>query len=369
MLPEEVFKMSADEQLYRDLQIHLDEQTVGFPATESGSDIQLLKQLFPPEQAKVTMMLTYKYETLEQINERSKETGVSLEELERVLDETASRGVIGHRKKDGVKQYRNIPYIVGMGEAAAHNPTPEFVQAATKYSEDGLFWIDFLNSKVPQMRAIPIEQSITQEHQIGTYDEIKDIIETTEDPIAILECVCRNGAERRGEPCKLTSRKETCMVFRDGARNIIESGGMGREISKEEALDIIRKNEEDGMVLQPSNAQGPDFICSCCGCCCGILRLHKAVPNPVEHWATNYYASVNTDLCTGCGTCEESCQTDAIKLDEEKEIPIVDLKRCLGCGNCVASCQDEAMELLKKETEVVPPLTGEDMFEVIMTNK
>jgi len=363
----EIFKMNTEDKLYRDLQVHLDEQTIGFPATESGSDIRLLKQLFPPRQAEMTMLLTYKYETLEQIHERAKD-GVSSEELERVLDETAARGVIGYRKKDGIKQYRNIPYIVGMAEAAAHNPTPEFISAATEYAEDPSFWIAFLNTEVPQMRAIPIEKSITKDHHIGTYDEIKDIIEKTEDPIAIIECVCRNLAEQRGEPCKLTARKETCMSFRDGARNLIDSGG-GREISKEEALEIIRQNEEDGMVLQPSNAQKPDFICSCCGCCCGILRVHKAVQNPVDYWATNFHAIVDTDLCSGCANCEESCQADAIKFDEENNIPTIDLTRCLGCGNCVASCPDEAMELRKKEKEVIPPPTGEDMFEVIMTHK
>ena len=119
--------------------------------------------------------------------------------------------------------------------------------------------------------------------------------------------LCRKMAERRGEPCKQTSRKETCMVFREGAKGLIESGH-GRELSKEEALDIMRKNEEENLVLQPSNAQGPDFVCSCCGCCCGILRVHRAVPNPVEIWATNFYSEVNPDLCTGCGICEESCQ-------------------------------------------------------------
>lgn len=132
---------------------------------------------------------------------------------------------------------------------------------------------------------------------------------------------------------------------------------------------ILRKNEENGLVLQPTNAQGPDFICSCCGCCCGILQLHKAVPNPVDHWATNFYASVDTELCTGCGTCVESCQLDAMTLDEEEEISMVDLTRCLGCGNCVVACPDEAIELMKKEPEIIPPQTGEDMFEVIMTNK
>jgi NAD-dependent dihydropyrimidine dehydrogenase PreA subunit len=361
-------KMNAEDKLYRDLQLHLDDQTIGFPATDSGSDIRLLKQLFPPEQAKMAMMLTYKYETLEQIHERASEIGVSMEELERVLDETAKRGVIGRRKKEGVKQYRNIPYIVGMGEARAHNPSPESTKAAEDYHQDGVFWGAFLNTKVPQMRAIPIEQSITPVHTIGTYDEIKKIIETTPDPIAIIECVCRNGAERRGEPCKQTSRKETCMGFRDGAQNVIDSG-RGRPISKEEALAIIRKNEEEGMVLQPSNAQEPDFICSCCGCCCGILRLHKAVPNPVDHWATNFYAEVDADLCTGCETCVETCPADAMSFDEENGISTVDLTRCLGCGNCVVNCPDEVIELRRKEAEVVPPQTGEDMYEVIMTNK
>jgi electron transport complex protein RnfB len=361
------YKMSGEDKLFRDLQIHLDKQTIGFPATESGSDLRLLKQLFPPNQAKMAMTLTYKYETLEQIYERAKKSDISIEELESGLDETAKRGVIGRRKKDGKKQYRNIPYIVGMGEAGAHNPTPEFIKAAEDYSNDRLFWGAFLSTKVPQMRTIPIEKSIPVQHTIGSYDEIRNLIAAT-DSFVILECVCRKGAERRGEPCKVTSRKETCMGFGEGAQNAIEIG-IGRPISRDEALDIIRKNEEDGLVLQPSNAQGPGFICSCCGCCCGILRLHKAIPNPVNYWATNYYAEVNHDLCTGCGICEERCQTGAMSLDDEKAISTVDLSRCLGCGNCVVACPEEAIELRKKDTEKIPPLTVEDMFEVIMAHK
>ena len=360
--------MTEEEKLYRDLQIHLDKQTIGFPTTESGADIRLLKQLFPPEQAKMAMMLTYRYEAFDQIYERAKEIGVSIEEAERILDETARRGVIGYRKKNGLKQYRNIPYVVGMAEAAAYNPTPEFISAHTEYTQNPAFWMAFLNSKVSQMRTIPIEESITTEHHIGTYDEIRNIIAKTPEPIVILDCVCRNGAEKRGEPCKLTSRKETCMGFGDAAQHAIEVGS-GRQITKDEALDILQQNEKDGLVLQPSNAQGPDFICSCCGCCCGILRLHKAIPNPVDYWATNYYAEVNADLCTGCETCVETCQTGAMSFNEEDGVSVVDLTRCLGCGNCVVNCPDEAIALCRKETEIVPPLTGEDMFEVIMSNK
>jgi len=360
--------MTQEDKIYRDLQIHLDKETVGFPATESGSDIRLLKAVFSPEQAEMAMMLTHRFESLEEIEKRSKKTGKSIEEIEQILDSAARWGMIGFKMENGEKRYRNIPLIIGWGEAGAHNPTPEFSEAMTAYFEDGLFWIDFLNSAVPQMRTIPIEQSITPEQHIGSYDEIKHIIETTTDPIAVLPCVCRKGSETRGEPCKLTTRTETCMGFRAGAVNLIRSG-RGREVSKTEALEILRKNAEEGMVLQPSNTKGPDFICSCCGCCCGILRLHKAIPEPVKYWATNFQASVDTDLCTGCGTCVESCQVNAMTFDEENEISVVDITRCLGCGNCVKDCPSEAIELQKKQIDAIPPNDTEELFNIIVTQK
>jgi len=362
--------MAEIDDVYRALQEHLDKQTIGFPAIKSGADIRVLKALFTYEQAEMVMMLTYRYESLEQICERSKKSGTSLAETERILDEAAAKRIIGCRKINGTKEYRNIPLLVGMFEGGLiFNPTPELISAFTEYAEEGSFMKAFLTTKVPQMRTIPIGKSITPQHHVGTYDAMREIIQNIAEPIIALECVCRKGAHSRGEPCKQTSRKETCMGFGDGARTLIEGGKAGRQITREEALEILKKNEQDGLVLQPSNAQRPDFICSCCGCCCGILRLHKAIPNPAYIWATNFYAQVDPDLCSACGTCVERCQTGAMKLDEAKSLSVVDLTRCLGCGLCVASCPTEAIELRKKEREVVPPPTGVEMMEVIMTNK
>jgi electron transport complex protein RnfB len=83
-----------------------------------------------------------------------------------------------------------------MGEAGMHDPTPEFNAAFGKYAEEGLFFKDFISTAVPQMRTIPIDKSIKVEHHVGSYDDIRNIIQTTEGPIAIFECVCRNNAER-----------------------------------------------------------------------------------------------------------------------------------------------------------------------------
>jgi len=361
--------MEVKDDVYRALQLHLDDQTIGFPAAKSGSDIGLLKTLFTPEEAEMTTMLTYRFEPLAQIYERARKSGKSVGETERILDSTAVKGVIGFRRRHGTKEYRNIPYLIGMLEAAASNPTPEFAAASARYAADGVFGRAFITTRIPQMRTIPVGTSIAVQHLVATYDAIREIVRTTVDPIVIIECVCRKGAASRGEPCKKTSRKETCMVFRDGAKNLIEGGRMGRQITKEEALDILRKNEDDGLVLQPSNAREPDFICSCCGCCCGILRLHKALPSPVNIWATNFYAEVSPDLCSACGACVERCQTGAMKLDDGRMVSVVDLKRCLGCGLCVTSCPTDAIRLLRRDAETVPPPTGEDMMETIMTHK
>lgn len=365
--------MDSNDKVYRDLQMHLDKQTIGFPETQSGSDIDLLRQLFTPEQAGIVMLLTYKSEPLDRIRERAGKIGKSPEETERLLQETAARGVIGFKKKNGVKHYRTIPLIVGMLEGAVITTPPEkklpLVAAAGHFFQDGLFLRDFVNTKIPQMRTIPIQKSITPKHQVGSYDEIRKIIERNNGPIVILECVCRAGAERQGQPCKQTSRKETCMALGEIARSLAESGKLGRSISKEEALDILQKNQEEGLILQPSNTQEPEAICSCCGCCCGLLKIHKMIPNPVSHWATNFFAEVDAELCSGCGECEERCQVDAMKLDDERMAATVDLTRCLGCGLCVAVCPESAIELRNKTSETVPPPTSEDMMEVIMTHR
>jgi len=365
--------MGGEDKIYRDLQIHLDNETIGFPKTPSGSDIELLKQLFTPEQAKVTMLLTYKLQPLDQIQARAEEIGKSAEEIELLLDSTSAKAVIGFRIKDGVKHYRTLPLLVGMLEGAVITTPPEskpaLAAAAGQFFQDGLFMRDFVNTKIPQMRTIPILKSITPKHQIGTYDEVRKIIEKNSGPIVILDCVCRAGTAKQGQPCKQTSRTETCMAMGEAAKLLGRSGKLGRVVSKAEALDILQKNQEDGLVLQPSNSQHPEAICSCCGCCCGLLKIQKAIPNPVSHWATNFFAVVNTELCTGCGACQERCQVAAMILDEEKEVATVDLTRCLGCGLCVGSCPEDAIELCSKPTQTVPPPTQEDMMEYIMSNK
>jgi ferredoxin len=145
--------------------------------------------------------------------------------------------------------------------------------------------------------------------------------------------------------------------------------GIGREITLNESLSILDENQKEGLVLQPSNTEKAEFICSCCGCCCGMLSMHKSLPKPVDFWASNYYAVEDIDLCNGCGNCEKRCQVRAARVSEQKKKASVDLNRCIGCGLCIPTCPPRARSLKKKVNEVIPPQTRDDLYGIIMSHK
>lgn len=360
--------MENSEQIYRELQQHLDRQAVGYPASKSGAEIRILKRFFSPDEAQLAMLLTYKPTSVERIYDSAKDSGMTFSAVESMLDGMAMNGVIGLVEKEGDRYFFTIPFIVGMYEGQLKKLTPNFLKDVAEYTSDRAFGLAFLSTEVSQMRTIPVEKSLTFEQHVTTYDHLTDIINGSEGPFAILECICRKSAAMKGDPCKKMSRLETCMALGDMARIVIQNES-GRAIDREEALQIARMNEADGLVLQPSNTRKVEFVCACCGCCCGMLGIQKRLPKPVDFWATNYYASVDAGACTGCGTCIERCQVNALVIDDRLDVSLVNLDRCIGCGNCVTTCPAGAMALIKKDKEVLPPEDSEDLYEIIMANK
>lgn len=357
--------MDKDIDLYRKLQQHLDKMPVGYPSTASGVELRLLKFLFTPEQAQIALKLDYKFRTVEQIHEDAKELGLSREELERKLEEMVDRGNTLSKKQDGIKLYASVPFVVGMMEFQHTRASADFLQDTGAYFQEKLA-AELLGSKIPQTRVIPVGKSITAGHRIGTYDELRDLIEKAEGRIRIGECACRALTRKAGNPCKITKRDETCMAFREYA-DVFGRTGWGRPIDKEEALQIAARNEEDGLILQPGNQQEAQFMCSCCGDCCGVLRLIKTMPRPAEHVASNYYAQANPDLCEGCGTCVSRCQMEAVTLKDD--IAAVNLDRCVGCGLCVSTCKSSSIHLVKRKQELAPPKSLEEFYEAAKAHK
>jgi len=55
-------------------------------------------------------------------------------------------------------------------------------------------------------------------------------------------------------------------------------------------------------------------------------------------------ASVNEELCSGCGVCQVMCPYGAIAVDREKGVSVVNEALCKGCGTCCAACPSGAVQ-------------------------
>ena len=359
--------MGKETKTYRRLQHHLDTQAVGFPAAWSGADIRLLKRLFSPAEAKLALYLSYKPTPGGRLIERAA-AEFSAEQTTRLFDSMFAKGAIGWKEKGGIGHWYLVPLVVGMYENQDGDPSPEFLLDANAYFGTLRYAAAFLAVRPSQMRTIPVNRSVPVEHAVATYDQIRSVVDASPGPFVVLPCICRRSTAMRNKPCAKTARDETCLAFGDMARMVLRRRHC-REVTRDEVLAILRQNEDDGLVLQPANARQPEFVCSCCGCCCGMLSYQKALPNPVDFWASAYHAEVSAAACSQCGTCLSRCQVGAVTLTGRSGEAKINPGRCIGCGLCVTTCPSEAVRLMRKEAAPVPPVNEEDLYDQVMANK
>ncbi|TXT56151.1 MAG: hypothetical protein BAJALOKI2v1_630016 [Promethearchaeota archaeon] len=354
-----------EEDVFRNLQKHLDNMPIGFPATESGIEIRVLKHLFNAEQAELATKLNFMPEPLEKIYRRVDKEKMTMKELEEKLDKMYQEGLINFGQRGETKYYLNAPLAIGIFEYQVNNLTEDFLVDFREYMEEG-FQEEINSTKIPQLRTIPIGKSLTPEHSVARYEDIRNIIEEAGGPISVANCICKQGNDLLENPCKQTDLREVCFQFRTAAKLYLDKG-LAREITKKEAFEIIEKAEEDGLVIQPGNAQRPSYICLCCGCCCEILQNQKRLAKPVQFFSSNYHAIVNDEICVGCGICVERCQMNALTIKRDKSV--VNYDRCIGCGVCVPTCPNEALSLEKKKKVTIPPKTTGETYRKIMHKK
>ena len=350
--------MISEDKVYRDLQRFLDTLPGGFVSTESGSDIELLKYLFTPEEARIAIHLSMEPEPAQVIHDRITTRGMSItrDELQEILDSMLRKGTLMPRYEG----YSETHYCCtdttsgGMITLQVDRLTDEFLEKFGKYSADKAGEATTTPKEHSPLRTVPVEKSVStpEKFPISSYDDIREIVKRLPGPFAVANCICRQMTRIHGGKCAVTDLEESCVIIGpDHARHYVDMG-IGRFISREEVFDILEKAQQDGLILQPENSQRPEAICCCCGDCCVFLTRYKKLPRPADMYLSNFYAEVDPGTCVGCGLCIERCQMEARALLDG--IASVNLDRCIGCGNCVVLCPSGANRMRKKEEELVP---------------
>jgi ferredoxin len=200
----------------------------------------------------------------------------------------------------------------------------------------------------------------TSDMKIYPAKSINELIENYGDAgkIALLHCFCRQWKKFLGESCRFDQPHESCIALGDFTKYVVKYG-IGRYISKEEALQIIEEVQKKGAVHQvfheKEDLRLPEIgICNCCWDCCGIIGSYSRGLLPIR--VKSYYLAQITDgsSCTGCGTCVKYCPTRAASVKNKKSR--IDEEKCIGCGQCEFQCPENVIELIFKEREVTIPL-------------
>lgn len=351
--------------IYRQLQKHLDKLPVGFPKTRSGVELKILHFLFNEEQALICTFLTKDFEPVAEIEKRMEQSIYEIDGLEEKLKDMVNEGLIISKKEDGVRLYANISLVIGMFEFNLNRLTLGFLKDVEYYFKKG-YAIEMINSQVPQLRTVPINQSINAEKRVADYDEVNWLIENAPGPITVADCICKTSHDMDGDPCKVTDKREWCINMGLMGQNYLDQN-IGREISRDEAMQIIEEAQKVGLILQVMNTEIPDVICACCGCCCGVLNILQELPRPVDFIASNFIVELDEATCAGCGTCVDRCNMYAISLKNGKAS--IKKEKCIGCGVCVPTCPENALTLTKKDNFVKPPKDRTTLYDLILEKK
>lgn len=337
------------EDIYQKLGEHLSQLGMGYPMREDL--IQILRENFTPKEAEVALAIPNKVIPLEpvRVDEILSGADISREELVKILESMAEKGLLfSAMTEDGEKGY--ALHQVGFGFPQTFfwqgKDTPEGRKMAlltAKYFNRKVTREAFSPSDTKPYRYVPVGRTLeTGMQAVYPHHLMESVIEQA-DVFALCHCSCRVAYRLAGKECEHAT--EVCMKFNDMARYVIDRG-FGREITKEEAREIVKQTEEAGLVHFVDNTQGDvQHNCNCCGCACwnvGSIKRRK-IPRDVL-MAVYFTRKTDEDECTGCGDCVEACPVEALKL--EGDFPAVDLEWCIGCGVCGTVCPNEAVRIV-----------------------
>ena len=321
-------------------------------------------------------------------------SGMSSVKFNAVFESLKQKAFIGIKNPEtSEERYALHPFIVGWFEGAASYMLgrPEEKEFAKRYMELFTSTRKYNTFPIRNIMNIMIKHKRAINQSVGTVHESKNakgkstiiidekisvpdsrIFPTSSVNDMIIEygsksiigqfnaCMCRQMTSNIDEPCRLKMPEDiSCIGFGDGIKTYMKYGYM-RQISKEEAFDVIQKARDHGAIHtvfhENDDTNLPQIgLCNCCWDCCGIFRSYNVGISPMRY--SCFYLANITDIskCKGCGKCAKYCPTAAISVVDKKIV--LDTNKCIGCGQCVHQCVRFVIELKEnKRTAFLPML-------------
>lgn len=329
--------------VYQRFAEHLDKMPGRYPKTESGVELKILKKLFTPEEAELSINLQVMPEPVASIAKRA---GMDEAKASGMLEKMAKDGSIYRIKAGNQSLYMGISFIVGIYEFHVGSMDKELAELVEEYIPH--FSKVWEATQTKQIRVVPIDKSLDSK-TVASYNQLREMVKK-HNLACVSPCICRKEQSLLGNQCD--KPQDMCFQFGLAAQYYLDNG-LGRKITIDEALELLDKAEENALVPQTTGAQEIMNICCCCECCCGILKNLKQMPRPADHVMSTYLAKIDPDTCTACGTCIERCQMEAIL--EGDDAMEVKPEQCIGCGLCLPTCPVEAITFVEKPDAVTPP--------------
>ena len=340
---------------YRAFMRHLEHVGIGYP--QGDEFLEVLRKTLTPEEAGIglglpTRLPPLEVEEVDVIAQRVKEP---LEKVEQVLENLAQKGFLYKQKTaTGKTGYAFIQ--IGFGIPQVFYWKGEVTDKDREIARPLQTYLTKVGDKTSGSestrfyRYIPVNKAVEVSPQaVYTYDMITEVIDKAE-KIAVVHCPCRQTA-RLLTDSKCTHSLDVCLKFNKMAEFVLERG-YGKELSKEEALETIRRAEEEGLIHFVDNCQDEiQHNCNCCSCCCwNVMPIKRGLVPRDYIMATYYLRTTDQDECTGCSQCAEDCPLEIITM--ENDLPVIDEDICIGCGVCLRHCPSGAAGLKRKDNSV-----------------
>jgi Pyruvate/2-oxoacid:ferredoxin oxidoreductase delta subunit len=285
--------------------------------------------------------------------------------LERMCDVGTVMDII--HPKSGETIYMLSPPVVGFFEFSLMKKRqdidqPALALAMDAYLKSGAFF-DLARPEMTQIGRTLVDENALQgplTTEILPYERATQVLRDA-DKIGVSMCYCRHKAEHLDRACDAPS--EVCLNI-NGGFDYVHRHGYARQIDTEEALDILARCRELGLVQIADNVQKrPIYMCNCCGCCCQQLRAINRLGVQSAVHTSNFLATIDDETCRGCGRCARRCPVQAIHLEpvprdghlKGKMRAVVDDTICMGCGVCHAACRQDALSMEARAQRVLTP--------------